>query len=333
MNLMFKVRYFSLLLSLLLAACNAEKSGVVGGEYCSIATASTSDRWMGTLKNEYPQMANQKMNQFFWPGSHDTASYDFRTSLANPWARTQSFDFNTQLELGVRYFDLRISQAAGGFHFVHGDWDTIAGLDDLIDQLNSFFTFSEADRASEIVVLDFSHFSGFSQGSDYLGFMAQMLSDAGFANRLIKAIPDASDSTFEQVWSGGGNVIITMDGKSPALLGENKDYIWPDLITEKRNEWANTDSSSQLLSTLNTVLKNNPLGRDLWKLQGVLTPHAGSLTFPRLAEKANDVVFAELNPGSLWWEHTTILITDHYQCRFTDLAVKVNTHRLQSLAL
>lgn len=68
------------------------------------------------------------------------------------WARTQSICIERQLELGVRYFDLRIAQCNGQFYYCHGllameYYKPLLILREFLDK-----------NPRELVILDFQHF-------------------------------------------------------------------------------------------------------------------------------------------------------------------------------
>lgn len=90
-----------------------------------------NENWMAQLP---PESKNKKINEFILPGTHDSGAYQLKlskTPKGNMWSKiataisvsrmfgskkfledftlTQNYDLTKQLELGSRYFDLRVS--------------------------------------------------------------------------------------------------------------------------------------------------------------------------------------------------------------------------------
>ncbi len=71
-------------------------------------------RWMQDLESI---IGNLRLGEISMPGSHDAGTYDF------PWgnhAKTQAGNIATQLDAGVRYFDLRAMWWGAQYHMNHG---------------------------------------------------------------------------------------------------------------------------------------------------------------------------------------------------------------------
>jgi hypothetical protein len=100
--------------------------------------------WMSFIRDEV------RMIDLAIPGSHDSATYSMR-GFAGPFAQTQHRDLLAQLELGIRYLDLRVTWSRGCPTVVH-NFVTGHATDDLLrEQIAPFVRRS----ASEVVILDF----------------------------------------------------------------------------------------------------------------------------------------------------------------------------------
>ena len=64
---------------------------------------------------------------------------------------TQYFNFSQQLNIGIRFFDLRVTMHNGTLHYVHGLYG-----EKVLPTLAVFKTFTE-EHPTEIVILDFQH--------------------------------------------------------------------------------------------------------------------------------------------------------------------------------
>jgi len=68
-----------------------------------------TNNWMSGIKDE------TLMRNLSIPGTHDSATKGVRDITAH-WARTQSLTISEQLELGVRYLDIRVNENGNIFH-------------------------------------------------------------------------------------------------------------------------------------------------------------------------------------------------------------------------
>ncbi len=130
---------------------------------------------MGDLLANYEEFGDIPINKVMLAGSHDSGTYEMGAS-----ARTQNKTIAEQLELGIRYFDLRPKVHNSVFYIHHGilSSDTLLGtwppadLDsgtEIFAQIRAFLKLHPA----EIIILKFQDFSNFGH-DDYKHF-AQLL--------------------------------------------------------------------------------------------------------------------------------------------------------------
>ena len=123
------------------------------------------------------------VKEIIMPGSHDAGSYNM-----NWLGETQQFNIANQLNLGVRYFDIRVNKKENGdlviFHSV------IDGVD-FLPILESFRNFI-IENPSETILIDFQHFKGGSQ-EDVYKLITEYLYDT---NLLVVNDTDLSDLEF-----------------------------------------------------------------------------------------------------------------------------------------
>ncbi|MCD9031199.1 hypothetical protein LDO32_05580 [Luteimonas sp. Y-2-2-4F] len=124
--------------------------------------------WMTRLWNTVDGFRYRPLRRITLPGTHDAGCYVDHV-YGNVFSRTQTQDIAGQLDGGIRYFDLRPYQSGGpaaySFWIYHGPFYTGGRLDgeggilrqtaDFIDQLGA--------EGRELVILNFSHFSRFSE--------------------------------------------------------------------------------------------------------------------------------------------------------------------------
>jgi hypothetical protein len=107
--------------------------------------------WMSNVKDE------TLVNEIIMPGSHDAGSYKM------VWlGETQQFNIADQLEMGVRYFDIRVNKIDDKYVIFHS---IINGVDFLpiLETVKGFIV----NNPTETLLLDFQHFNGNSQEGVY----------------------------------------------------------------------------------------------------------------------------------------------------------------------
>lgn len=132
--------------------------------------------WMSNVKDE------TLVNEIIMPGSHDAGSYNM------VWlGETQQFNIADQLEMGVRYFDIRVNKIDDKYVIFHS---IINGVDFLpiLETIKEFII----DNPTETLLLDFQHFNGNSQEGVYK-YIKQYLYDN---NLLVVNDTELSDLEF-----------------------------------------------------------------------------------------------------------------------------------------
>lgn len=107
--------------------------------------------WMNEIKDE------TYLHNIAIPGSHDAG-----TSGMNWLGETQQYSIKEQLELGVRYFDLRVNDNNGKlviYHSIINGQEFIPILEDIKEFIKN--------HPSEVLLLDFQHFKNGSEDEVY----------------------------------------------------------------------------------------------------------------------------------------------------------------------
>lgn len=103
--------------------------------------------WMKDVKDE------TKVNEIVIPGSHDAGTYGMSWLGA-----TQHLTIEEQLNLGVRYFDLRVNKVNNDYLIFHSILNGTK-FDPILDSIVKFIE----DNPSETLLLDFQHFKNGSE--------------------------------------------------------------------------------------------------------------------------------------------------------------------------
>lgn len=94
------------------------------------ATEITGTTWMSHLPSSTP------MTALTIPGTHDSAAYTYSW----PFIATQTMDITTQLNAGIRYFDLRCGLRDNTLEMVHGSALLNLRLDQVLSSLYAWLT-------------------------------------------------------------------------------------------------------------------------------------------------------------------------------------------------
>ncbi|XP_062330239.1 PI-PLC X domain-containing protein 1-like [Osmerus eperlanus] len=160
------------------------------------------------------------------PGSHDTMCYDLDQtspvmepdtlvkldqllpSVVRPiiyrWATTQESGVTEQLNLGVRFFDLRIAHkpddSSNTLYFAHGLF-THSTVESVLSEIHSWLE----NHSKEVVILALSHFHNLSVSNhDHLVSFIKTL----FGSKLL---PRQDLPTLQTCWESKKQVIISYD--------------------------------------------------------------------------------------------------------------------------
>ncbi len=202
------------------------------------------------------------------------------------FSRTQPYDFNAQLNNGIRYFDMRVLNDGDGLYLIH----TLRGpsVFDEIDEINDYL------RANpyEIVILDFQHF--YTQGGDgstipdswnrqLIDYIQHKLGDL-----LVAPPADVNQLTVGNVWASGKQVIVFYAQNPPS--GVDTSLFW-SRDNKLRSNWLNQQSlyaaggkeglaqaiNDEAACVVNLQSGCGDAAGKLWVLQGILTFDPGTL--------------------------------------------------------
>ena len=107
--------------------------------------------WMANIKDDV------LVNEIVMPGSHDAGSYKM------VWlGETQQFTIDEQLQMGVRYFDIRVNKKEDKYVIFHSIINGVEFLP-ILESIKNFII----NNPTEVLLLDFQHFEGNSQNDVY----------------------------------------------------------------------------------------------------------------------------------------------------------------------
>lgn len=129
--------------------------------------------WMANIKDDV------LVNEIVMPGSHDAGSYKM------VWlGETQQFSIDEQLQMGVRYFDIRVNKQEDKYVIFHSIINGVEFLP-ILESIKNFII----NNPTEVLLLDFQHFEGDSQ-NDVYNFITEYLYNN---NLLVENNTELSD--------------------------------------------------------------------------------------------------------------------------------------------
>lgn len=96
-----------------------------------------SKNWMSTIPD------NTKLGDICIPGTHDSTTWRMGRGKGTEWHRTQNKTISEQLDLGVRFFDIRYGRDGKCYH---GDTECRVSLKDVF---NSFINFLKSETSKK----------------------------------------------------------------------------------------------------------------------------------------------------------------------------------------
>ncbi|KAI5749186.1 hypothetical protein M8J76_005317 [Diaphorina citri] len=264
------------------------------------------------------------------PGSHDTMTYAIKKSsgiapdaskqvrfldkvfgplvkrVVFNWSVTQHSNITEQLNMGVRYLDLRISTKPGdsSFYFVHAMFaDKVRSR---LEEINVFLN----QHPSECIVIDFQHFYKFSKEAHVQ--MIQIIADV-FGSKLCVQPNPVTRVSLKWMWSHGYQVIVVYRNDIIFHVDKGKRLwsgsLWPTF-------WPDTTSVSKLIEYCDRVLSQR--GQYFgFVTQCLMTPDTKFVTknifsnlFNKCARPCNEVMknwIAQKEPGE---QGVNVIIAD-----------------------
>ena len=216
---------FASLIGLIIIFC----IGVIANGSCIDSYVNNKDlkNWMNNIND------NTLVNEIVMPGSHDGCSYDML------WlGETQQFNIEQQLEMGVRYFDIRVNKTSDNEFIIYHDIINGVKFLPILDSIKTFIM----NNPSETLLLDFQHFKGNSQ-NDVLYFINEYL-----LNNNLLVVNDTTLSDLEFISS-----LTLKDSRGKCII------FWGDRSNDPTNYTflRNNDNCSHSNMSLNSYYESD----------------------------------------------------------------------------
>uniref|UniRef100_A0A8C6TSZ2 Phosphatidylinositol-specific phospholipase C, X domain containing 3 n=1 Tax=Neogobius melanostomus TaxID=47308 RepID=A0A8C6TSZ2_9GOBI len=208
--------------------------------------------------------------------------------LMRKWLATQTMNFTSQLESGIRFFDLRISTKPrdpdNELFFAHGLFS--ATVREGLEQISSFLS----AHAREVVFLDFNHFYGVQ--NHHHEKLVAMLKEI-FGDKLCPVV-FAQEVSLQYLWEKEYQVLVFYH--HPMAL--EVPFLWPGQMMP--SPWANTTDPEKLIQFLQTSVTDRRKKGSFFVSQVVLTPKA-STVMKGVASGLRETITERALPAMMQW--------------------------------
>lgn len=237
------------------------------------------EHWMGKLSVD---KMNLPISQLALPGSHDSGSFWLDSSgplapdeskafkyfkgVVHNWSITQDLDFCQQLNIGIRYFDMRIAfkRNTKNFYVVHGLYGK--EITPLLCDIKTFLD----HHPSEVVILDFNHLY-LIEGEENEKLIKK-ISDC-FGDKLANRKNSFKNLSLSDMMSSQKQVIVFYKSIPDSA---KYPFLWPENLI--KNPWPEKTKLASLMQYLSSrIIGRNP--NECYVTQGILTPDGWSIAF------------------------------------------------------
>lgn len=177
----------------------------------SIRTLQTNERWMSDI---WGFIKGRKLSDIVIPGTHDSGTYQLGTFTGVNTAKTQTIHIGDQLKDGIRYFDMRVREAAHrgcadpSVWWLYHTWDSYK-LQDALNQIEAFA--SKPENAKEVIILDFQDVTtNYSDDRAVDVLLASIQAKLGTYMVKIDQATSWNNSTLEQFIAQKKQIIVLM---------------------------------------------------------------------------------------------------------------------------
>lgn len=240
------------------------------------------------MQSGYAHRANQQLRNMCIPGTHDSGTYGINGVDENI-SQTQEYTIADQLNLGYRYFDLRIKKSGGEFKIHHGPSISVPAR----DVFNDLENFAKSHKR-EILLVHIQNVDSMSEGEH-----AELRDNLVLPKLGGRLAPRSLGNgvTFEKLWGIDKNIILIWGGGNFANLS---DKYWNQGATLS-SHWLDTGDEHDLYRRLRERVQDDRGGR-FYAAQMILTPKPMQIIFPPYFGSIEDLTDDKVDHASLIYD-------------------------------
>ena len=278
----------------------------------------TAKNWMGSLSDDTP------LNDIALPGTHDsgaTHEYKFLGISISGTAKCQTLSIAEQLNIGVRFFDIRLRRVKGELQVYHGEVDQELTFDEVLSACYAFL----AENPSEALVICIK------EECDASG------TNASFDSMVAEKIKEKADfwhtnPTIPKLGAVRGKIVLMRRYASGASFGINASSGWADNTTFTLSagacvlsvqDYYNDESASAKWSAISAMFNRMKSQKNTYYLNFTSGYHS-SAGIPNI-----NAIKDEVNPKLIEYLKTSpdfvgIVIVDYITAEIAELIYNVN---------
>lgn len=261
------------------------------------------NNWMTQYGRWFPTMAMTPLKDLVLPGTHDSATSTISpsskfareqdpphelnwlrylgvgfivTDIAAKWSKAQGKSLGEQLNLGIRYFDMRVvyRDSDQNFYSVHGLYGD--RIDTIFTEVRDFL----AKNPKEVILLDFNHLHNMKP-KQYLDFNPKLIEKIKeyFGDKMASREQFSPSSTLQDFWKAGKQVIVFYYNDKGSIIDNTWARQDPMLWTSENitSPWPNKQNIEDLSVALERNMSQEMLSNKnrFFVLQSILTPDGG----------------------------------------------------------
>ncbi|MDD6302275.1 MAG: phosphatidylinositol-specific phospholipase C domain-containing protein [Bacillales bacterium] len=189
---------------------------LIGGFSIGIILNGTNfEKYKKTSYNDWMKYIEEdtNINDIVIPGSHDAGTYSMS------WlGKTQSFSIKEQLQIGVRYFDIRVNKKSENDYVIFHSIINGVNFLPIIEDIKEFII----NNPSETLLLDFQHFKNDSQ-EGVCSYIKQYLYDEELVVQNNTSLDDLSFISNLKLKDTRGKCIIFWGDRK---MAESSNYLF-----------------------------------------------------------------------------------------------------------
>lgn len=208
----------------------------------------TAKSWMGALPDA------TYLNDIAIPGTHDSGAT--KDLVLSGTAKCQTLSIADQLNVGVRFFDIRLRRVNGALHVYHGDVDQNLTFDAVLDACYKFL----AENPSEVLIMCIKEEASASGTNDAFDTMvAAKIKEKSEFWHTNPAVPTLGEVR--------GKIVLMRRYSTSGSFGINASSGWSDNTTFTMNTGSSTLSVQDYYNNSSADAKWSSISSMFQKMQ------------------------------------------------------------------
>lgn len=299
------------------------------------------------MSDYWDYIKDRKLSDIAIPGTHDSGTYKLGWGSGINTAKTQTVSLGQQLKDGIRYLDMRVTEAAhtgcadGSVWWLYHTWKSYR-LQEGLDEIKTFI--NTPANSKEVLILDFQDVAiGYNDARAIDVLLALIQTKLGDHLVPMDQVANWHNSTLSEFVAQGRRIIVLMptststrvnaSGFSPGCgAAFNPKYFAPR-GGNLRSYYAELQTSAQIQEQVLTpqLQKDSPLGNNLFDLYRTQQSN-GLLTVLQIVPRPSNLWYTGASASLSWGFPVDLLTYSGYRIN-APLNLKMSQADVDSLVL